>query len=114
MNARNRNRSVACSPGASIPSTNPIELSDWLEPVMNEFADEIAMLSDRISDHLIDDIEQSFAHTDLWREIAFLALASRIVGRVSEALDELMRLRMLDHARQFPIGPSAARPLKSE
>ena len=97
-----------------IRSLDPIRPRDWLEPVMNEFADEIAMLSDRISDHLIDDIERSFVHTDLWREIAFLALATRVFTRLSEAVDELMRLRMADHARQFPIGPSAARPLKSE
>ena len=43
-----------------IRSLDPIRPRDWLEPVMNEFADEIAMLSDRISDHLIDDIERSF------------------------------------------------------
>src|SRR5436190_23564963 len=103
MNARNRNRSVACPPGVSMPSTNPIELRDWIEPVMNEFADEIATLSDRISDRVIDDIERAFVHTDLWREIAFLALATKLFTRLSQAVDELMRLRMSDHARQFPI-----------
>ena|SRR5437868_6398492 len=97
-----------------IRSLDPIRRRDWLEPVMNEFADEIATLSDRISDRVIDDIEQSFADTDLWREIAFLALGTKVFTRLSEAVDELMRLRMADHARQFPIGPSAARPLKSE
>ena len=101
MNARNRNRSVACPPGVSIPSTNPIELRDWLEPVMNVFADEIATLSDRISDHLIDDIERAFVDTDLWREIAFLALATKVLTRLSEAVDELTRVRMSDHARQY-------------
>jgi hypothetical protein len=114
MKAAVQNNSVPGRPQISIRSSNPIELKAWLEPVMNEFADQIATLSDRISDHLIDDIERSFVDTDLWREVAFLAIATRVLERLSEAVDELMRLRMSDHARQFAIGFPIAQRTASE
>jgi hypothetical protein len=88
-------------PGSTIPSSNPIHLRDWFEVVITEFADEISALSDRVSDHVMTDIDRSFADGELWQQIAFLAIAGKVAESLSEQVNELMRLRMLEDARQF-------------